>query len=441
MNLNELYEKVMDKNPKVEGNILFEQVIKIEDIDEEMKVKQILMECYNKIIHIITKYLDMDEDKVKIIALWIIGTYFHRQFVTYPYLFINATRGSGKTRLLNLIANLSKDGSIQNSMTEAVLFRTKGTLCIDEFERGVGRKGTENLLELLNSAYKRGVKVRRMRKVKTQEGEKQEVEEFDVFRPIAMANINGIDNVLGDRCVKINIEKSFNSKKVRLVERFNEKEIQEVRSFLQSLCSFSVVIGVVSQRDFTVFPLSVVSVEKVYMSWENKVLFGDRTTLTTLSPKTTQNTLTTLKYLDSKLEAINLSGISGRDLELTFPLLIVNIWMEDDDLTEGSIFKQNLETFKRIYEEKQEEEFVENYDISLLDMISQEPETTYFILVQEITDRFKSFLGVNEEWLNAKWMGRALKRLNLIKQKRRMGKGISVVLNYSKAQERIKQFK
>jgi len=75
------------------------------------------------------------------------------------------SHNSGKTRLLKIIASLTK-GDILSSLTEAILFRTKGTLCIDEFE-GIIRKGNENLRELLNTAYKKGTKVKRMIKKKS----------------------------------------------------------------------------------------------------------------------------------------------------------------------------------------------------------------------------------------------------------------------------------
>jgi len=47
----------------------------------------------------------------------------------------------------------------------------------------------------------------------------------------------------------------------------------------------------------------------------------------------------------------------------------------------------------------------------------------------------------NEEWINPKWMGRALKRLDLVKEKKRVGKGTSIILNYDKAKKKIKMFK
>ena len=131
------------------------------------KFEAMIKDSYYLVIDILKKYCDLPEKYYKLIALWIIGTYFHDEFPTYPYLFLNAMKGSGKSRLLKLITYLSKDGCMLNSITEAVLFRTKGTLGIDEFE-GITRKGSEALKELLNSAYKKGILVKRMKKKKSE---------------------------------------------------------------------------------------------------------------------------------------------------------------------------------------------------------------------------------------------------------------------------------
>jgi hypothetical protein len=48
---------------------------------------------------------------------------------------------------------------------------------------------------------------------------------------------------------------------------------------------------------------------------------------------------------------------------------------------------------------------------------------------------------MEEDWFNEKWMGRALKRLGLIKEKKRMNYGVVVKLDYTKAQEKIRMFK
>jgi len=110
--------------------------------DNTEKVREDLKCAYLNIKDILRKYCDLEELDYPIIATWIIGTYFHHQFESFPYLFLNAMKGSGKTRTLKLITNLAKNGEMILSPTEAVLFRTNSTLGIDEFE-GLTKKGYE----------------------------------------------------------------------------------------------------------------------------------------------------------------------------------------------------------------------------------------------------------------------------------------------------------
>lgn len=118
----------------------------------EEEVIRKLNNCYQAINYVLREYVDLKEEYYSIISLWIIGTYVHDSFNTFPFLFINAMRGSGKTRLLKLIAALSKDGDIQANISESVLFRTaKGrTILLDEME-SIGSKERGLLRELLNA--------------------------------------------------------------------------------------------------------------------------------------------------------------------------------------------------------------------------------------------------------------------------------------------------
>jgi len=84
-----------------------------------------LRECFDMIINVLDYYLDIPRDKKVVLALWIIGTYYHEQFETFPYLFLNSMRGSGKTRTLKLITKMAKDGDMLMSMTEAGLFKNE----------------------------------------------------------------------------------------------------------------------------------------------------------------------------------------------------------------------------------------------------------------------------------------------------------------------------
>ena len=102
-----------------------ENEIKEHTVEDIANARSELNKSYYDLIRVLKDYLDTSEENYKTIALWIIGTYFHEGFNTYPYLFFNAMRGSGKTRALKLISSLSNkgDGSVQNNLTEAVLFR------------------------------------------------------------------------------------------------------------------------------------------------------------------------------------------------------------------------------------------------------------------------------------------------------------------------------
>jgi hypothetical protein len=384
------------------------------DLDTEKEgYKEDLKVAYRNIMDLLQKYCDLDEIHYPIIATWIIGTYFHDQFYSYPYLFLNAMRGSGKSRTLKLITNLSYKGQVQMSMTEAVLFRTNGTLGIDEFE-GLSRRGNENLRELLNASYKKGTKVKRMKQKKTMEGVEQVVEEFDVYRPIVMANIWGMEEVLGDRCISLVIEKSNNKKITSLVEIWEwDKIFIETKKILENVVVYRNVVNVVSPR--------------VYREWNKYV------TSIYITTQTTQTTYNNKNY--TKLfKSLNSMQLDGRTFELVMPLLIIS-WKIGE-----TTYTQLHNCIKNYIAERQEDQFVESKDIMFIDYISQEPEEG-FIMVKKVTQNFKEFLQSDEEWITPKWVGQALKRLKLRKANKREAGGIKVLLDIKKAQERIKMFK
>jgi len=394
-----------------------------------------LKEAYRNIVDILKKYCDLKEEYYSLVALWIIGTYNHRDYMSYPYLFFNAMRGSGKSRILRLISVLSCGGEMLNSLTEAVLFRTDGTLCIDEFE-GVNRKGNESLRELLNSAYKKGTKVKRMRKKKTMEGEQQVVEEFDVFRPICIANIWGMDSVLGDRCITLILEKSGKRNITRLMEIFESDQIvKKTIKLLQQLHPTN--LGILEPKDpkfdgIDVVDVVVSPVEHLYKEWNNRVEnYTNYTNYTNHTNNTNYTNYTNNTFLD-KLFVLN---IEGRHLELAMPLFIIASKIGEE------VLDTTIKTFQEIVVDKKGDDMIESSDISFIDFISQEPDNKYFISINELTKKFQEFLQSHEEWINSRWVGQALKRLNLIIEKKRKKIGVEVILNVQKAIDQMWMFK
>jgi len=385
------------------------------------QIKKKLIESFELIKEVIKEYSDIKKEYLPLIASWIIGTYMHDEFESYPYLFINAMRGSGKTRLLKLIAALSYNGEVTSSLSESVLFRTgKGrTLCIDEFE-GLGKKDNSNLRELLNAAYKKGSTVKRMKKQKSLSGEEYVVEEFEVYSPIVMANIWGMEEVLGDRCISLNLERSNKPYITKLIENFSENTLITLakNNLLHIKCSLC----------------SVVTVKNMYIAWNNYV--KDKYLKTTLTTYNTYNNNNYINYIDF-FNDIDETNIDGRNLELSFPLFVIMKFIGNEQL------KNLLNTIKDLMKEKRNEEFFESRDVTFIDFISKIKEKG-FISVKHLSNLFKDFLKDDEEfddkWVNSKWVGRALKRLSLSKEKRRVSSGVEVLLNLKKAQEKIKMF-
>lgn len=394
----------------------FERLRKGQETDlegEKVENKERLLTAYRNIVDILKEYLDLKEEYYNIIALWIIGTWFHPNFPSFPYLYFNAMKGSGKTRTINLITCLSKEGSVQNSMTEAVLFRTKGTLAIDEFE-GITSKGGENLKELLNSAYKKGVTVKRMKQKKTEEGSEQVVEEFEVYRPIVLANISGMDDVLGDRCISLILERSSRKDITNLLEIFREEEM---------------VIATIELLNLVSLVSMSFHLER-YREWNKYV--KDKKNYYTNNTNNTNNTYYTNDT--NPFEIIEKMNLNGRELELSLPLCLIANEISTD------LLKTTTLTLKSISSDKKEQEIIENYDISLYDFVSQYTETSWISMTQICKD-FRDFLDTNEDWINARWLSRALKRLVLVKESKRLGRGRYIILDMDKAQKKIKMFK
>ena len=399
--------------------------------DEWIRIenKARMHDIYQKIIEIISNYVDVPEDSKKLIALWIIGTYFHDEFEAYPYLFFNAMRGSGKTRILKLISALGAkgDGSVQNNLTEAVIFRIpKGTVtCLDEIEQ-IGLKEKQTLRELLNSAYKKGMKVKRMEKKKSEQGEKYETTPFEPYFPVAMANIWGMDEVLGDRSISLILEKSDNPLFTKKIEDF--KTNPEIIALKRKVS----VVSVMSLR------------KKTYIGhWNDyiKAKYTPNSTTTSSTLETFNNTMS-LKFEEEELKFFNKvdeTGINGRNFELMFPLMLIASDLGDE------VFDDILRICKSKSEQKKSDEYAESKDVMLYQFTAEQTAIEY-ITLKDFTARFRIFVGDTDEdrdekWLNEKWVGRALKRLNLLLGKKRLASGRLILLDVAKAKEKSFIFK
>jgi hypothetical protein len=107
----------------------------------------------------------------------------------------------------------------------------------------------------------------------------------------------------------------------------------------------------------------------------------------------------------------------------------------------NEVLDNTLEIFKEIVEEKRKEDAIESVDISLIDFISQKLDDGKYIPLKDIIQDFRGFTQLSEEWLNEKWLAKALHRLNLIKDKIRKNYGRIILLDISKAQDKMRMFR
>ncbi len=79
-----------------------------------------------RLINILKKYIEFDNEKYyTLCAIWVIGTYFYKRFNAYPYLFLNAVKRSGKTKLLTLLTLLSYNAILTSNISTSSIFRLR----------------------------------------------------------------------------------------------------------------------------------------------------------------------------------------------------------------------------------------------------------------------------------------------------------------------------
>ena len=354
-------------------------------------------EVFEEIKALLKKHIFLEEDYYDFIALWIIGTYFHPMFESYPYLFIIGTKRSGKTKLLQLISLLSFNGVLTGSITEASTFRPtqylRNTLCIDEIER-VSGKEMANYRDLLKMGYKKGLLIRR-------QGERKRdvTYEFNVYCPKVLANIQGFEEILEDRGFPIVIERCIDPKIINTFISIENPEIKKVRDDLYLLLMSNIV-----------YQMS--NVINVNMSQNSDI-----------------SDISDGRYNTTQL-------IKGRWLELSYPILTIAKQVDKPILEKMLNFIDNL------LKKKEAIDIVESRDnkflYCLIDFI-QDKNPNEFFEISELKNHLLAIEG-DEYWITNHWIGKALRRLNVIIEEGRNAKKRSVKLDFEKIELKAKTY-
>jgi hypothetical protein len=160
------------------------------------------------------------KETYSLLALWVIGTYLYRVFRYFPYIHLNAEKGSGKTMLMEVMAPVCFNGQISANSTEAVIFRdiqnNSTTLFLDELEK-MSKDDKEKyagIMAVLKTGFSKNGLVKRC------DGKnKDKIRSFSTYAPKMFAGIKDLDDVLSDRTIKIKMYRKLNNE---FFERYTE---------------------------------------------------------------------------------------------------------------------------------------------------------------------------------------------------------------------------
>ena len=178
---------------------------------------------YWKVYNYIKRFISFpDESYLSFVSLWVMGTYLFMIFRYYPYVWLNAEKGSGKTLLMEILSSIAFNGELITNPTESVIFRDISnnliTMFIDEVEqlRKRDKDTYGSLISILNAGFNKAGVVKRTES--TGQGGFV-VKGYNAYSPKMFAGINDIDDVLQDRTVRIPL---LRKKDNETVQRYKE---------------------------------------------------------------------------------------------------------------------------------------------------------------------------------------------------------------------------
>ena len=165
---------------------------------------------FNEIRDVFNTHIDFSNTSYStLLAIWIMGTYLHRMFPCYPYIFLSGHKRSGKTLTMEITEQLAFNGKLAASLSGASIYRqieaSRGAILIDESEKYKNRSvgDDSDLFSIVNSGYKRSGNVDRC------VGDNHDVKSFSTYSPKMFANTETLNDILNDRSIIIRMYRTM----------------------------------------------------------------------------------------------------------------------------------------------------------------------------------------------------------------------------------------
>lgn len=195
------------------------------------------------------RFVVLSDAQAIAITLWVFHTHTVAAGDVSPYLAVTSPeKRSGKTRLLEVLELLVARPWRVITPSEAVLFRkiaaAKPTVLLDEADAIFKDRGPtyEGLRALLNAGHRCGVVVSRC----VGEGAKQQLVDFPVFCPKAIAGIGSLPDTVADRSIRIRLARRAPHEQI---ERFRYRDIAQEGAALAQVLGEATADAIETLRD------------------------------------------------------------------------------------------------------------------------------------------------------------------------------------------------
>ncbi|WP_191057877.1 DUF3631 domain-containing protein [Geminicoccus harenae] len=186
-----------------------------------------LAEVLAEVVTILHRFVDMPNDSLVCVALWIMHTYVFEHGPITPRLLIRSPeKRCGKSTLLDLIGMLARKALTTTNITPAALARVveacRPTLLLDEGDTFI-KGDNEELRGVINSGHKFNGSITRVVTV----GDDFEVRCFSTFCPTAIAMIGSPPGTIVDRSVIVDLQRS--GRKLDRLRGDRERQFDTIR--------------------------------------------------------------------------------------------------------------------------------------------------------------------------------------------------------------------
>lgn len=215
-----------------------------------------------------------DEHSLNAVSLWCALAHMANDFDSSPRLaMLSPEPGSGKTRVLEILENLTPEPMFVFGASTAALFRTMAdrevTLLFDEVDTVFTRRGSddqnEDLRALLNVGYRNGATIPRC------VGPTHEVRQFSVFAPCALAGLGDLPDTLMSRSIVIRMRRRAPHEHV--VPYRPREHAEEGRAIRQRLADWAATVGQEAGTAWPELPDGIV--DRLAEVWEPIISVAD----------------------------------------------------------------------------------------------------------------------------------------------------------------------